>query len=68
MVFKYTENPGMNETDKKKDNSPVLFSEKIKEHLPPSGMDDISRVFVEQQSKIINEVNDSIQTDEPSKK
>lgn len=57
----------MSETDKK-DTGPVLFSEKIKGQLPPAGMDDISRVFVEQQSKIINEVNDSIQTDDSSKK
>lgn len=56
----------MNDSKKNGKADKSFFSEKIKEQMPLS--DDISRVFVEQQSNIINEVNESIHSESSKKK
>lgn len=58
----------MNDSKKNEKADKAFFSERIKDDIPVSGIEDISRVFVEQQSNIINEVNDSIHSDGSSKK
>lgn len=51
----------MNDSNKNGKPDKTILSEKIKEQI--SLNDDISRVFVEQQSNIINEVNESIHSE-----
>lgn len=57
----------MTESNKNEKSDKAHAVEKVGDQMP-SGIEDISRVFVEQQSNIINEVNDSIHTDSSKNK
>ncbi|WP_156906874.1 hypothetical protein [Desulforegula conservatrix] len=57
----------MTESNKNEKFDKANAVEKVGDQMP-SGIEDISRVFVEQQSNIINEVNDSIHTDSSKNK
>lgn len=57
----------MNQSKKNERSDKAAPAEKIGDQISPNSIEDISRVFVEQQSNIINEVNDSIHTDNSKK-
>lgn len=57
----------MTESKKNERSDKAKSADKKVDQIPSHGIEDISRIFVEQQSNIINEVNDSIHTDSSKK-